>query len=343
MSAPSPEIPHATGELSQDQAVERLLARERAGTEPKPRSPEELLDDRDDDEPGDVETDYQADSGEDIDPDGEIEGDEFSDDEPLTTSDPVVKFDDGTSVPLSEVKRGFLRQQDYTRKTQEVAAERKTVETERSAYLAEKKQISERLTPLIQQAIAIIENPATQQELADLRMNDPGAYAVRVMEMQQKQNQLQALQAEQARLRQTAEAEEAQRLQQERQQTAEQSRKVLTETIPAFKKDFGAEYSRLGKWVLEQGIPAEAWDAEVDHRIVTLAWKAMQYDNATRKTQRTSDQLRKAPQPMRPGAARPAGHAQARALREASEKAAKSGSFDDAVALELARMKARRR
>lgn len=342
MSAPATEIPHATGELTQNQAVERLLARESAGLNPKPRTPEELLDERDDDEQGAVEIDEPTDSGEDIDPEGEVEGDEFADEDQPAAADPVVKFDDGTEVPLSEVKRGFLRQQDYTRKTQEVAAERKTVETERAAYLAEKKQISERLTPLIQQAIAIIENPATQQELADLRVTDPGAYAVRVMEMQQKQAQLQALQMEQARLRQTAEAEEAQRFQQERAQIAEQSRKTLMETIPAFKKDFSAEYSKLGKYVLEQGVPAEAWDAEVDHRVVTLAWKAMQYDLATRKTQKTSDQLRKAPQPLRPGAAKPAGHAQARTLREAAERAAKSGSFDDAVALQLAKMKARR-
>ena len=342
MSAPSTEIPHATGELTQNQAIERLLAREQSGQAPKPRTPEEILDDRDDEETVDLEIEAQSDDGAEVDVESDELSDDDSDDQTASKADPIVKFDDGTEVPMSEVKRGFLRQQDYTRKTQEVAAERRTVETERATYLAEKKRISDQLTPLIANAISIIDNPSTQQELAELRVTDPGAYAVRVMEMQQKQAQLQQLQAHQEYLRQSAEAEEAQRFKAERAQIAEQSRKTLIENIPAFKKDFSAEYSKLGKYVLEQGVPAEAWDAEVDHRVVTLAWKAMQYDLATRKTQKTSDQLRKAPQPLRPGAAKPAGHAQARALREATERAAASGSFDDAVALQLAKMKSRR-
>lgn len=344
MSAPATDQSTDSGMLTQDQAVERLLTRERTGSEPKARRPDDLLEDlpEEDEDQAPLDAEGMEDEA-DLDADSDDESEDFDDEVKKTTADPTVKFDDGTEVPLSEVKRGFLRQQDYTRKTQEVAEVRRTVEAERQAYLAERQQVSERLTPLIQQAISIIENPDMQRELADLRMNDPGAYAVRVMEMQQKQAQLQALQIEQQRLRQSAESEAMQRYQQEAMQMAHESRRVLSETIPAFKKDFDAEYAKLGKWVLEQGVPVEAWDNERDHRIVTLAWKAMQYDLATRKPQKTSDQLRRAPQPMRPGAARPVGHAQSRALREAAEKVAKSGDFDDMVALQLLREKANRR
>jgi hypothetical protein len=329
--------------MSESDAVARMLAKGRAGQVPDPRTEDELIDDR---EPSDMQS---ADAGTDVDvetaDEPAIEGDEFDgeEDAPVQTADPVVKFDDGTELPLSEVKRGFLRQSDYTRKTQEAAELRKTYEAERTQFIAERKSVADRLTPLIQQAEAIINNPATQAELNELRVTDPGAYAVRVMEMQAKQQALAQLQWQQNSLREQAEREEADRFQRERAQTAEQSRAALMDTVPAAKKDFAAWYQGLGKWVLEQGIPAEAWDNEVDHRIILMAWKAKQYDEATRKAPATNDQLRKAPQPLRPGAARPPGHAQARALREATERAHASGSMDDAVAAQLAKLRSARR
>lgn len=326
--------------MSESDAVDRLLAKDRAGRIPEPRSEDELLEDRDPEAPLEIED--EAPVGDD---EPAVEGDEFADEDEqdtATSADPVVKFDDGTELPLSEVKRGFLRQQDYTRKTQETAELRKTVESERSAYIAEKKAVADRLTPLIQQAMAIVESPSMQAELAELRQTDPGAYAVRVMELQQRQAQLAQLQNEQSRLRDTAEREEMERFAHERAQTAGQSRAVLMEKIPAAKKDFASWYQGLGKYVLEQGIPAEVWDSEVDHRVITLAWKAMQYDNATRKTQKTNDQLRRAPQPLRPGAAKPPGHAQARAVREATERARTSGSIEDAIAAQTLKLRTSR-
>lgn len=340
MSAPAVAIPHETGALTESQAIERLLAKEDAGQIAKPRTMEELIDDREpaeDPQDGDVPIDEP-----------QVEGGEFEDvetettDEDVTPSDPKVKFDDGTEVELSEVKRGYLRQQDYTRKTQEVSEQRKAFEAERAQFLAERKALPDRLTPLIQQVAAVLDNPSLKAELAELRNTDPGAYAVRVMELQQHQARLQQLAFEQRQIRETAEREEAERFQRERKETAERSRAALAETIPAFKKDFNAEYQKLGKYVLEQGIPADAWDNEVNHSVITLAWKAMQYDAATRKTPATNDKLRKAPATLRPGAARPAGHAQIREVREATERAHKSGSVQDAYAAQLAKLNARR-
>lgn len=340
MSAPSPEIPHQTGSMTESEAVDRLLAKGRAGMIPDPKSEEELLDERDQDG-GEFHGEPEAEEPE-VEPDLEVEGEPDDEMPTAASSDPVVKFDDGTELTLSEVKRGYLRQQDYTRKTQETAELRKGLEAQRTQFDTERKAVAERLTPLIQQAEAILANPAMQQELHELRVTDPGAYAVKVMELQQQQATVQRLQYEQAQLREQAEREAAERFQHERAETAKQSRETLMREIPAAKKDFAGWYQQLGKYVLEQGIPVDAWDNEVDHRVITMAWKAMQYDNATRKTPATNEKLRKAPQPMRPGAAKPPGYAQQRALREATERAAASGSIEDAVELQRLKMRARR-
>lgn len=314
--------------MTEAQAIERFTALGQSGSIPEPKDPEELLDDRD--KPGE---DAPAEEDEPA-----VEGDEFAEEEKAAPTDPLVKFDDGTELPLSEVKRGWLRQADYTRKTQEVATQRKTVEGERAQYLAEKKAVADRLTPLIQQARAILENPAEIAALNELRAVDPGQYAVKVLEMQNRRDQLGRLEYEQQALRQRAEAEEAQRFHVEREAQAHASRDSLMSSIPAFKKDFKAEYKKLGEYVLAQGIPPEVWDEEVNDRAITLAWKAMQYDAATTKTPAIKDQLRRAPQPMRPGASRPPGQAQARALSDATERAKKSGSMDDAIRLQMLKL-----
>lgn len=336
-------IPHSQGEMSQGQAIERMLAKAQSGQIPEPKTEDQLLDERDPESP--PQESAEADPEAQPPPEGEpqVEGDEFSE-EPskVTSADPLIKFDDGTEMALSEVKRGFLRQQDYTRKTQEVSQTKKAVEAERQQYLAEKQQVADRLGPLIQQARSIIDSQANDPALAQLREVDPGAYAVRMMEIQQRREALARAEYEQQTLRANAEREQQERFVAERRQQAEQSRASLIEAIPAAKKDFGSWYSALGEYVLAQGVPAEIWDNEVDHRVITLAWKAMQYDNATRKAPATKEQLRKAPQPLRPGAARPPGYAQDRMVREATEKAHKSGSIEDAIKAQMVKLGSRR-
>ena len=46
-----------------------------------------------------------------------------------TPDEPKVKLDDGTELTVEELKKGYMRQADYTRKTQETAALRKEAET----------------------------------------------------------------------------------------------------------------------------------------------------------------------------------------------------------------------
>ncbi len=342
MSAPAAPLPHANGDMSESQAIERLLAKSQAGLTPEPRTPEELLEERD---PAPEADESTADEPAEVEAETRVEGDELSEElgaPKAAATDPLVKFDDGSEMPLSEVKRGFLRMQDYTRKTQDLASLRKTVESERAQFIAEKKAVSERLGPLIEQVVAQI-NSVDARELAELEQVDPGKAALRRIEIQTKREQAQRLAWEQQQLREQAAREEQQRIAAERQQVIKASRSALMEKIPAAKKDFDGWYKALGEYVLSQGVSPEKWDDEVDHSVITLAWKAKQYDDAARKAPATKEQLRKAPQPMRPGAAKPPGYAQARAIREATEQAAKSGSIDDAIRVQMLKQQAARR
>ena len=48
--------------------------------------------------------------------------------------DHLVRLGDGVEVPLGELKRGYLRQQDYTRKTQDLARSRESIEAVHDSY-----------------------------------------------------------------------------------------------------------------------------------------------------------------------------------------------------------------
>lgn len=59
---------------------------------------------------------------------GEAETDSATVEQPTQSSDGVYRLKDGTEVPLDELENGYLRQSDYTRKTQELAQQRAEAE-----------------------------------------------------------------------------------------------------------------------------------------------------------------------------------------------------------------------
>jgi len=83
-----------------------------------------------------VDTSAEAEPTAEIGEDFPVEGDEYTDDTPepteaespaLSEGDPtevVFVTEDGTEITREEARRGWLRQADYTRKTQEIAAQR---------------------------------------------------------------------------------------------------------------------------------------------------------------------------------------------------------------------------
>jgi hypothetical protein len=80
--------------------------------------------------------------------------------------DVTVKLDDGSQVTLRELKRGFLRQSDYTRKTQELSENRKATEEQRktlSAVAEQQKEAFEVVAALIREQIPEPPDPSLIQ------------------------------------------------------------------------------------------------------------------------------------------------------------------------------------
>lgn len=94
-------------------------------------------DDEDTDEAPAPEEDTEGEDADDSDEEADDEDEDTEEDSsPYASDEAKVKLDDGSETTIAELKKGSLRQADYTRKTMQLAEERKSFQ-ERDAKLAE--------------------------------------------------------------------------------------------------------------------------------------------------------------------------------------------------------------
>jgi hypothetical protein len=147
-----------------DEAPRKRADTPKEETDEAPQAPVEAADDADEPE---------ADATEDGDePEAVAQSDD--DDEPETApKEPQkVRLDDGTEVTLDELRKSYLRQSDYTRKTQEVAAQRAATEQR----LTQLTQVEQHLQRQLQQAAAIMQRNLPPPPDPELREIDPIGY-----------------------------------------------------------------------------------------------------------------------------------------------------------------------
>ena len=192
-------------------------------------------------------------------------------------------------VTLEELQRGYSRQQDYTRKTQELSHERKTLE-QQQAELAQRDAVYSQLLPKMEaQIMGDIEN---EPDWAKLSEEDPIAYVREKQVWDQKKEKLQAVQAEQQRLQQEA----AVKQQEQVQQMVEFGQQKLLEIVPEWsdEKIANKEKSEIRNYAIETlGFSPQEMDQVYDYRALLglrNAWLQSQTASAAKKkpTQKAS-------------------------------------------------------
>jgi hypothetical protein len=86
--------------------------------------------------------------------------------------DPTVALADGTEIKLSEMAKGYLRQSDYTKKTQALAEERKTLDSARKDVTDKARQVEENLTVRLREAEAAVAAAAARRDEWDRRVQE---------------------------------------------------------------------------------------------------------------------------------------------------------------------------
>ena len=159
-------------------AIEGMLSAPEDSTE-KPEVVEEQTEEVEEVEETETEPEVEeeVEAEEEVEEESEIEEPEEVEEEPTFT---IKAAGEEKEVTLDELKKSYQLGSDYTKKTQEVAEQRKVIEQEAKAIIEARKVRDDYQTKLqaIEQFLTgTNDNPA---ELAAMKENDPVGYAVKV-------------------------------------------------------------------------------------------------------------------------------------------------------------------
>jgi hypothetical protein len=202
-------------------------------------------------------------------------------------------------LTLSELKSLAQQGADYTKKTQQVAEQRKALEAEAKA-IEEAKYLRDAYAQRLQAMEQLLNSPEQNEDLEYLKESDPIGYAVRVAEKQQQREQLQAVQLERQRIAEQQQAEYAQQMQGYLAQQAEQLAKVLPEyTDPVKGETLRSELRSFAKTNL--GFSDEELSMVRDSRQVIALHKAMLYDKLQQAKPNVNKRVSEAPKTLKSG------------------------------------------
>lgn len=306
--------------LTLDQAAERFLL------EPEEDNQEEATSETEEvetDEAAGQETEDNS-TSEDDGAESEEQGETDEASEPVAEpADDVIVVVNGEQITLADLKAGHLRQADYSRKTLEVAEKRKGLE----AMSARVTRTVDAIADFLMQQIPAPPNP-------QLAMTNPGQF------VQQKALHEAAVQQLNALLSQAGEVKSV-----AGELTAEQTRELLqqenaklSERFPVVATDEGRKkfFDTASTAAKELGYTEQDIKSVSDHRMFALAHYAALGMQAEKAREKAKQKVQNAP-PVAPQKARPQGTQQATARRnqDAMKRLARTGSIDDAMAIDF--------
>ena len=262
-----------------------------------------------------------------VDDEAEVQEDDSQEEEPSYV---IKAAGEEKEVPLSELIKGYQLGADYTKKTTEVAEQRKLVEAERGA-IEEAKYARDSYAQRLQAIDNFLTSQMPQEDLQSLKENDPIGYAVKVAELSEKKEQLQAIRAEQARIAQEQQSDYARAMSDRVAQEASKLAQVLPEfSDPAKGDNFRKEIRSYGKTL---GFTDEELSQVYDSRHVLTLHKAMMYDKLQKSKPAITKKVNEAPRMLRAGTSGGNKQSDAQKLTQQKNQLRTSGKVRDAAAL----------
>ena len=252
----------------------------------------------------------------------EVEEDDPTDDSEEETV--AETFDvDGESLTIEELKLGWLRQSDYTKKTQTLSEGRKANEAQSeqthatmNALLAASGADLSRFEGVNWERVAV-ENPDGYQQAKANFEQTKSTYDYIKAQADQYQTQ------------------EQQREDNAQKEAAQESLTVLKTNIPNWSNE---TYYQIRDYAQDGlGVSGDEFNKVADHRLITALYKAMQYDQ--QKTVAIKKKLKSGPsKTLSGGKAGTAKVSESETSRKTRERLRKTGKVADAAAAILNRM-----
>ena len=230
-------------------------------------------------------------------------------------------------VTLDELLKGYSRTQDYTRKTQELASQRKAVEEHETYMRAGREQLAYQLTELEQ---ALRDQAPKEPDWVKMQQEDPDQFAREWASWSQYKDRMKGLaderqKAQEAVLRDREAAYAKQ---------VTEAREKLVELIPAWKDPAKAktEKAKMAAAATEEyGFTQDELRTVVDPRMMQLLRDATLYRELQKKKPQIQQTITKV-KTATPGPANSGRRLKSKA-EVAKERLAQSGSEEDLAAL----------
>ena len=208
--------------------------------------------------------------------------DQIEDEQPSESNQELYKVVvDGQEqeVNLEELTKGYSRQSDYTRKTEKLSQDRKSVEELKNEYTRQSEeakikrdQYEKQLQVLSQQ----LRSSEPKVDLDNLYENDPAEYVRIKAEQDRRKELLEKSNQEQERIQFEKQDEQNKKY----SAYLENQRQLLTQKLPIYAdKEKGADFVKnLTNYAKEIGYTDQEINMLVDHRSVIMLANAYRYD-----------------------------------------------------------------
>jgi hypothetical protein len=339
------DTPNGTDNISMTDAISLLntptedtVTDERNEAEDQPQQPEAEAqvssEDQAHDAPEDDDYDDEADDGEDAYDDDD--DDEAEVEEPTETLYTVKVDGVEVEVNLDEALKGYQRQEAFTKRSMELAEQRKAF----AAEAAETKQLRDAYA----QQLELLQTQLQQTNLTEepdwTALKNEGYSTDDIFfaktEWDKQQKQVQQVAAERQRIAQ----QQAQEHEAQVKQHLTNQRVEMLERIPEWKNDETREFERkeVIKYAQKRvGFSEEEISSASDARAIELLYKAWKWDNLMEKKPTTKKRTRQAPKMAKAGQPATKREVANRSKRKAREQFEKAGTVDAAVQLLMGR------
>ena len=239
-------------------------------------------------------------------------------------------------VTFDELLKGYSRQSDYTRKTQEVSEERRDIESlknqigeEIAATQANRQQYMEALAVLSRQTMSGLQ----QYERLDwesLKEDDPIAYVTRREEYRDAQE---AIRQQHAQYEQAKEQNDAETQQAFHQQVISEREKLI-EKVPDWGDPEKAKQmtAEIRSYAENNGFTSDELNSLSDHRSLMVLLKAAKYDEL-QNTNIKAKKLKNKPKVVRAGTGSTKKDSTKAKRNAQMKRLAETGHVDDSVSL----------
>ena len=236
-----------------------------------------------------------------------------------------VKIDgEEVEVSLDELRNGYQRQADYTRKSQSLAEQRKTYEANVESVQAERNQYSQALEAMARDKSNEL-NRFQNLDWAALKENDPMDYMEKRIEFQDAKDRVAQVQNEQVRVQNQNRAEMADVLEEKIQRESES----LVKALPQYADPTSNLKNELREYTLGLGFSPEDVDGITDHRVVLVLHKAMMGDKSVSSPNTTT--TKSVPKVVRSGTPTTKAQRSRKEVQAKRERLAKTGNRHDAA------------